>query len=767
MLLRRLPKRIIPFLVVLLNNPLFLFCQDDFYSVETIQEIRITFKEKNWKHILDSIFQATDGTGRWLCDVRINGQTIKKAGIRYKGFSSVDLKDLKNPFNIDLEYSQKNRNYQGYTSLRLSNVNYDPSFIREVLSYEIARKYLPAPHANFANVYINDTLIGLYSNIEAVNTKFISKHFSSNNNSFLKGSPLKLEFPFGENSNLADSHGEDSLGYVTYYSLESDYGWSDLYHFIHVLNQQPGSVDQVLNIDRTLWMHAFNYAALNFDSYIGYSQNYYLYKDDNGRFNTIPWDMNMSFGSFRETDGSYHFDGLTVNEMKRADPLATLAFAISPRPLMTNLFKNNTYKRMFIAHMRTIVDENFRDLNWYHRGEYLQSIIDDAVRTDTNKFYSYDFFTENLDSTVGAPGSKDEFPGIKDLIEGRVTFLDSYPGFSGYPVISGILHEPEYPRQGEMVWINATVQKADSILLKYRYGARNKFETAIMFDDGNHHDRLAGDGIFGAGLLTSGSVVQFYLYAENDSAGTFSPERAEYSFYSIQPLLTKGEVSINELMYHNTTIQDETGNYPSWIELSNNANEKISLKDCFLTDDRNSPGKWRFPDTLMTAQGYFVVWTDNRPGNGTTHSDFSLSPVSGNLFLMNQEGSIIDSVAYTDWAEQKSTGRYPDKTGNFMFMEPSFSSSNFPGTTPSSGFLLYPNPVQDKLYFEMENLESPLHLRVIDLTGQILKEFFYSYNPENIPATTKEIDVSGLSQGIYYLRVISENYSGASPFIVL
>ena len=45
----------------------------------------------------------------------------------------------------------------------------------------------------------------------------------------------------------------------------------------------------------------------------------FLYKDDNGKFNTIPWDMNMSFGSFRETDGSYHFNGLKISEMKIHD----------------------------------------------------------------------------------------------------------------------------------------------------------------------------------------------------------------------------------------------------------------------------------------------------------------------------------------------------------------------------------------------------------------------------------------------------------------
>ena len=33
------------------------------------------------------------------------------------------------------------------------------------------------------------------------------------------------------------------------------------------------SLEQVLNVDRTIWMHAINYSLINFDSYIGYAQN--------------------------------------------------------------------------------------------------------------------------------------------------------------------------------------------------------------------------------------------------------------------------------------------------------------------------------------------------------------------------------------------------------------------------------------------------------------------------------------------------------------
>ena len=54
------------------------------------------------------------------------------------------------------------------------------------------------------------------------------------------------------------------------------------------------------------------------------------------------------------------------------------------------------------------------------------------------------------------------------------------------------------------------------------------FKEVIMFDDGNHNDGAANDGRYGAKITNSSNIVEFYLYAENDSSGVFSPERAAY-----------------------------------------------------------------------------------------------------------------------------------------------------------------------------------------------------------------------------------------------
>ena len=158
-----------------------LLSQTGFYNVDSIREIRVYFNEPNWDHILDSLY-VEGAENRMLCSLNIDGTTYDSVGIRYKGFSSVSVNRVKNPFNIKLDYIINDQNHRGHNKIKLSNVIQDPSFLREVLSYEIGRKYMPCSEANFANIYINDTLWGLYTNVEAVNKDFRSKHYSSREN---------------------------------------------------------------------------------------------------------------------------------------------------------------------------------------------------------------------------------------------------------------------------------------------------------------------------------------------------------------------------------------------------------------------------------------------------------------------------------------------------------------------------------------------------------------------------------------------------------
>lgn len=728
--------------------------QSNLYDCTQIQEIHIQFSQPNWRTILDSLFVNYGEDGRMVCDVTVNEKKFSKAGIRFKGFSSYDDDRVKNPFNIDLDYTYKHNSYQGYTKLKLGNVIYDPSFVREVVSYKIAQKYMPASQAAFAKLYVNGDYLGLYTLVQAVDDNFNLKFFESEENCFIKGSPEALQYPFGQNANLAYTHGADSSGYMPFYKLESKlYGWNELFEFIEILNNDTARIPEILNVDRALWMHALNYALMNLDSYIGYSQNYYLYKDDNGRFNTIPWDFNMAFGSFRNSDGISL--NLTIDKVAKLDPLQHLLYnAYTPRPLMKKLFVVPRYKKMYLAHLRTIVKENFETNAYFDIASECQTLIDSAVLADTNKFYTYDDFKNNL--TVDAGPTSGRIPGLKSIVDARIAYLSTYLGFSGYPTISQVAHSPEIVEQNDMVWITAQVTNGSEAILAYRNGHKALFNEVPMFDDGNHQDGGAGDGVFGAGITAAGKTLQYYIWVENDSTGSFSPERAQYEFYSIQPQLVSGDVVINELkMNTTTTTLFETG---SWVELFNNTNETLSLCQIYLSNDSANLLKWRLPDSTIAPKSYFLIGLENAYANDSANTDFSISEINGLCYLTYENGKKIDELKFSQLTDNLSIGRYPNGKGPFSMMKPTCAGFNAIPQSERVTFSVYPNPTLGVLNFEAGIQKSTLTVEVYNALSQPLFRQQYEVDSPN-SFYNNSIDIATFAKGVYFLKATWDNNS--------
>ena len=255
----------------------------DFYDLNTIQDIRITFAESNWDQLLDNAYATTEDY-ILAQSVEINGILYDSVGVKYKGNSTYQPNQTKNPFHIELD-TYKDHQHEAYTDIKLSNVAKDPSFLREVLSYQILRQYMDAPLSNYANVYVNGNLIGLYSNSESISKKFVNSRFYSKKNTFVKCNPPAGAGPQSNDFPNLVYLGTDSTDYYDSYELKSDDGWEELIDLCDTLANHPEAIEQILDVDRALWMLAFDNVLVNLDSYIGaFAQNYYLYRDDYGRF---------------------------------------------------------------------------------------------------------------------------------------------------------------------------------------------------------------------------------------------------------------------------------------------------------------------------------------------------------------------------------------------------------------------------------------------------------------------------------------------------
>lgn len=733
--------------------------QPELFGDGVVHRVEIRFAETRWRAVLDSLKQLGENE-RLLGDMWIDGLHYADVGVRYKGYSSYAPGRAKNPFNIKLDEVHGGQHHQGHRKLRLSNVSYDPSFLREVLSYDVARCYMPASLANFTEVYVNDTLVGLYTNVEEVGKDFVERHFGSRSNSFFKGNPPTVQLT-GENCNLSDAPGSDSAAYYGLYGIESDHGWGHLLELIDVLNNEPQRVGEVLNVDRALWMHALNYALINFDSYVGYAQNFYLYRDDAGLWNTIPWDLNMSFASFRLTDASLYWNGFSIAQAITMDPLMHHnSISVFPRPLMRNLFDNPMYRRMYLAHLRTIIHEWFSSGLYHERALQWRALITPHVLADTNKFFTDQQYFDNLELQV--TGITD-YPGIAQLMDARSVWLEGYPGFTGEPVIGVPEHQPGTITVGGDFHITVAVEGADSVLLAYRFGPREAFRHEGMHDDGLHADGAAGDGVFGARINAGTNLVEYYIYAENDTAGAFSPERAAHEYHRVQTRILPGQLVINELMAYNTGPQlNELGEAADWIELYNPGPFTVSTVGLHLSDDPLNVQKWPLPQRILAPGQYMVIWADERGNLGEEHANFKLSASGETLTLAYDADAVVDQVNFGPQYPVSSVGRYPNGTGAFRELLPTFGTQNRyeVNTSVDSRLLLYPVPATTELFVVVRE-EAPLEVQLFASDGRAITAV-----AEKPTRDLLRIPTLGLSSGVYIIRVRTASGQLQSSFII-
>src|SRR5262249_12684312 len=155
-----------------------------------------------------------------------------------------------------------------------------------VLSYNILKNYMDCPKSNFAMLFINGNYIGIYSNSESINKKFCSDHFNSSEHTLMKCNPIVNPGP-NTKSNLKYID-NDTATYSNFYEIKSDNGWKDLVALCDSVTNKSSNLSSVVDMDRALWMLAFNNVAVNLDSYSGvFAQNYYLYMDNTGRYSPI------------------------------------------------------------------------------------------------------------------------------------------------------------------------------------------------------------------------------------------------------------------------------------------------------------------------------------------------------------------------------------------------------------------------------------------------------------------------------------------------
>ena len=699
-----------------------------------VRQIEIFFSETYWNDTLHAYY-SNNLDQRLIADsIIIDGEVDQNVGIKYYGNSSYNINNVKNPIDIQLDYVQNGQSIDRYNRLKLSNGFRDPSFVREILSYEIASDYMPAPKATYANVYINGNLLGLYSCIQSVDDDFTNENFHERRGPLFQLKNTGISVPGCSGQLGIFKHYSDTNCYQKSYCMLSSNDWQKLGNFLDTFNNHFSEVEVVMDIDRALWFMAFENLIVALDGPINsIAENLYLFKDNNGRFSPVLWDMNMSFGSF----AAGLSNPVTNNDLQE---LAVFHESANINNKLTNkIFLNERYKKMYIAHMRTILNEKFVNSFYLNRASFLQSLILNDFNNDPNSFYNQTQFTDNLNSSVGL----NPVIGLSELMSNRVSYLQSLPEFSANaPIISNINPNPTVVLPHTSVYITAQITDANYAYLGYRFKFSDKFTKIQMYDDGNNGDGVAGDGIYGALLDVDARDIQYYIYAENNDAAIFSPERAEKEFHQIP--VVSGLV-INEIMAGNSTsVPDQDGEYDDWVELYNGNNFSLNLNGYYLSDNENDLFKWSFPNISIAPNDYLIIWCDTAGSSQAgLHTTYRLSAEQEEVYLSDPNGNVIDAVHFVNMITDQGYARVPNGTGIMKYQNHSFDAPNSTPTFSNEdynkiNFRAYPNPSNNIVYL----LGVSGNISVFNVMGEKIFE----------DVGVKTIDISKWKSGIYLIH---------------
>ncbi|MBS1831840.1 MAG: CotH kinase family protein [Acidobacteria bacterium] len=402
------------------------------YDPNVLRTVFLEFDNPDWEAEMAD-FNNTDVD--MPVNMTVDGKLYKGVGVHFRGMSSFMMVPAgrKRSLNVSVDFLNKEQRLDGYRTLNLLNSHGDPTFLRTVMYLDIARKYIPAPKANFMRVVINGESWGIYTSQEQFNSDFVKEWFPEGGGARWKvsGSPMGQ----GGLSYL----GEDPAAYKKIYEIkskDSKKDWAALINLTKVLTETP--IDQleqalqpILDIDGTLKFLALEKAFVNSDGYWIRSSDYSIYLDAKGKFHVIPHDANETIRPPEGGPGMRGMGGMgNMGNGTELDPFA--GSQDSKRVLISRLLAVPALRTRYLAYMRDIAE---KWMTWDKLGPMAakyQKLIAADVKADTRKLDSFEAFENGVtvdgeedDRGFRRPGAAPAM-SMKTFVEGRRKFLLAY-----------------------------------------------------------------------------------------------------------------------------------------------------------------------------------------------------------------------------------------------------------------------------------------------------------------------------------------------------
>jgi hypothetical protein len=716
------------------------------FNDATVPRIDITIHPDTLAWIYNNVESNIEWCATFIFNNGTITDTVEEVGFRLRGNTS--RYSAKKSFKISFNTYQPGRKWHDLKKMNLNGEHNDPTICRSKLSWDLLRSVnVPAPRSNHVRIYINGNYYGLYINVEHINADFVKSRYGNRDGNLYKCLyPADLKF-LGTNPDLYKTEYWGRRAYELKTNEELD-DYTGLANFIEILNNSGDPefkcrLYEVFNVYDYLKVMAVDVLIGNWDGYIYNKNNYYLYHNSSsGKFEYIPYDLDNTWG----------IDWIGRDWGTR-DIYDWQQHGEEVRPLYTRIIDNQELKDVFSEHIQFILDHLMDTIDFFSGIDALKLKIEPYVQDDPFYPLDYGYTMTDFHNSFNQGLAGHAAYGLKPYINTRRS--NAYSQLQWNPINPVINHiSNNQPLPDEHLWVRAYIYSPSPLTsVKLEYTVNNGTpQFVFMFDDGQHFDDEAGDGIYG-GLVPNFAMNTVLKYQVSVTD--------EYGYSSIMPceplevkLLPSNEpkLYINEFMAKNdTVIADEFGEFDDWIEIYNGDVQPVWLGNKYLTDNLNVRDKWQLPDITLLPGEFILIWADGQPEQGVLHAGFRLNKDGEEIGLFDSEITgfyPLDTIVFGEQLPNISFGRETDGGPDWGFLQhptPGYSNmSSSVSVTAESPFQVFPNPASGKIV----HFTRIASVELYNATGQkVLKK-----------DKVQSISLENLHKGLYFLATDSGSF---------
>lgn len=385
---------------------------DDSY----VHRVEISLDPLDYQKILENPTEKI----KYHANIKIDGELVSDVAISTRGNATLygiaaNEENEKYSYKINFGKWHTGRTYLGLDSLILNNFHSDPSYLRDRLAFKIMDEVgVDAPLNSYAEVFINETPLGVYLAVEDYGDSFLART-ENPDASLIKPEPLSHDrYKIDKIRSLNYELREEYISDI--FSENYDAGGAELIYIDDNPENYPAIFDNVIknvspekkhkiisalesispnsstdyenywNVEALARYAAAQAYIINNDSYTGIiPHNYVLEMTDRG-IAMLPWDYGLAFGDYWN-EGNY-----PTTEAHARSSFEKLVASVdeSRRPLWTKLqsdsnfnarfyatFKNTLSTETFSFALQTFISENY-DLIKTHVLEDPERFVDMA-----------------------------------------------------------------------------------------------------------------------------------------------------------------------------------------------------------------------------------------------------------------------------------------------------------------------------------------------------------------------------------------------------